>query len=353
MFEATTSSGGYMRRREIIALAGVAMWGQSKLALPVHADPATEFYRNKTITIVVGFGAGGGFDIYARLVAGHLGRHLGGAPAFVVQNMPGAGGRIAADYLAESAPQDGATIAFLPSAIVVDQLLDPARSRFDVTKFNWLGRLNDIAQVAVVRRDAPALTVDEAKKTPVILAASSPLNLSATLPLALNRMIGTKFKVVSGFTTDMVLAMVRGETDGVGGTSWEPLRVAHADLLRDDKIRVLYQMSIGRNRDLPDAPAISEFGTTEEDRQVFRLLGSVSDIGRALVAGPGVPSGRVQALREGVAALVRDPIFVAEAEKTGVGLDYLSGERLEAMVKELRASPQSVIDKAKSVTTPQ
>ena len=323
------------------------------IAMPAMAQQAQDFYRGKTITLIVGFGAGGGFDLYARLVAKHLGRHIDGAPGFVVQNMPGAGGRIAADFIANGAAQDGTFIAFLPSAIVVDQLLDPEKNRFDVAKFNWLGRLNDIAQVAIVWHTAPALTVEAAKEKEVVLAASSPLNLSATLPLAFNRMVGTKFKVVPGFTTDMVLAMERGETDGVGGTSWEPLRVTHADLLRDDKIRMLYQMGITRNRDLPDVPAIVEFGKSEEDRQVFRLLGSVSDIGRALVGGPRVPAERASVLRAAIASMMKDPAFVADAEQFGLGLNYLSGEGLNAIVDELDASPKSVIDKAKSVTAPQ
>ncbi|HWG04437.1 MAG TPA: tripartite tricarboxylate transporter substrate-binding protein [Beijerinckiaceae bacterium] len=334
-------------------VAAAMLLGVLSLTAQARADAIGDFYRGKTINVIVGNGAGGGFDLYARLVAKYLGRHIDGAPAFVVQNMPGAGGRIAADYIANVAARDGIYIGFLPSEIVVDQLLDPEKNRFDVTKFNWLGRLNDIAQVAVVWYAAPALTVEQAKEKQVVLAASSPLNLSATLPLAFNRMVGTKFKVVPGFTTDMVLAMERGETDGVGGTSWEPLRVTHADLLRDNKIRMLYQMSATRNRDLPDVPAIVEFGKTDEDRQVFRLLGSVSDIGRALVGGPGIPAERVQTLRAAITSLVEDPDFVAEAEKFGLGLNYLPGEKLEAIVDGLAAAPQSVIDKAKAVTEPQ
>jgi tripartite-type tricarboxylate transporter receptor subunit TctC len=322
------------------------------LISPARADTPADFYRGKTITVIVGNGAGGGFDLYARLVAKHLGRHLAGTPGFVVKNMPGAGGRIAADFIANVGAQDGTVIAFLPSAIVLDQLLDPQENRFDVAKFNWLGRLNDIAQVAVVWHTAPALTVDAAKEKEVILAASSPLNLSATLPLAFNRMVGTKFKIVPGYTTDMVLAMERGETDGVGGTSWEPLRVAHADLLRDNKIRMLYLMGITRSRDLPDVPTIVEFGKTEEDKEVFRLFGSISDIGRALVAGPRVSADRVQALRGALSSLVKDPAFVAEADQLGLGVNYLSGEELKSIVDHLTASPRSVIDKAKSVTTP-
>ncbi len=339
----------YGLRRASVALL---LWAAS-FGAPAHAQNLADFYRGKTITTVVGFGTGGGFDLYARLVAKHLGRHIPGAPSFVVKNMPGAGGRIAADFLYNVAAQDGTFIAFLPSAIVVDQLLDPKENRFDTAKLTWLGRLNDIAQVAVVWHTAPALTVEEAKEKEVVLAASSPLNLSATLPLAFNRMVGTKFKVIPGYTTDMVLAMQRGETDGVGGTSWEPLRVTYGHLLRENKIRMLYLMGITRNRDLPDVRSIVEFGKTEEDRQVFRLLGSISDIGRALVAGPRVPAERAQALRDAIAALVKDPAFVAEAGQLGLGLNYLPGEGLKAIVDDLNASPKAVIEKAKAVTTPQ
>jgi tripartite-type tricarboxylate transporter receptor subunit TctC len=335
------------------ALAAAALVATAANAAAQPGPAAADFYRGKTISNVVGFGTGGGFDLYARLVAKHLGRHIPGSPTFVVRNMPGAGGRIAADFVYNVGAQDGTVLGFLPSAIVVDQLLDASENRFDSQKLIWLGRLNDIAQVSVVWHTAPAVTVEQAREKEVVLAASSPLNLSATLPLAFNRMVGTRFKVIPGYTTDMVLAMQRGETHGVGGTSWEPLRVTYAHLLRDNLIRMLYLMGIERHRDLPEVRALPEFGRSEEDRQVFRLLGSIADIGRAIVAGPRVPPERAGVLRVAIAALVRDPVFVADADQLGVGLNYLSGEALQAMVGGLTASPKSVIDRAKAVTAPQ
>jgi tripartite-type tricarboxylate transporter receptor subunit TctC len=321
-------------------------------AASARAETA-DFYRGRTISNIVGFGPGGGYDLYARLVAKHLGAHLAGSPAFVVRNMPGAGSRIAANYLSNVAPQDGTVLGFLASAIVLDQLLDAADSRFDVRKLTWIGRLNDIAQVAVVWHTAAALTVEQAKEKEIVLAASSPLNLSATLPLAFNRMVGTKFKVVPGYTTDMVLAMQRGETDGVGGTSWEPLKVTYGSLLKQNLIRMLYMMGIERHPDLPDVPSLPEFGRTEEDRQVFRLLGSISDIGRSIVAGPDLPPDRAQALRDGVSAMAKDPAFIAEATALGLGVNYLPGPDLQKLVDQLTGSPGAVIEKAKAVTAPQ
>jgi tripartite-type tricarboxylate transporter receptor subunit TctC len=312
-----------------------------------------DFYRGKTISNIVGFGPGGGYDLYARLVAKHLGSHIHGNPGFVVRNMPGAGSRIAGNFLSNVAAQDGTVLGFLSSAIVLDQLLDPAESRFDTRKLTWIGRLNDVAQVAVVWHTAPALTVEQAKEKQIVLAASSPLNLSATLPLAFNRMVGTKFKVVPGYTTDMVLAMQRGETDGVGGTSWEPLKVTYASLLRENLIRMLYMMGIERHPDLPDVPSLPEFGRTEEDKQVFRLLGSISDIGRSIVAGPGTPMDRAQALRGAVSEMVKDPAFIADAAQLGLDINYLPGPDLQKMVDQLMGSPGAVIEKAKAVTAPQ
>lgn len=318
-----------------------------------RADDVADFYRGKTITNVVGFGTGGGFDLYARLVAKHLGRHIPGTPSFVVRNMPGAGSRIAGDYLANVAPQDGTTLAYLASALVVDQLLDPVDRRFDPQRLTWIGRLNDIAQVAIVWHTAPALTVEEAKVKEVVLAASSPLNLSATLPLAFNRMVGTKFKVVTGYTTDMILAMQRGETEGVGGTSWEPLKVTHGHLLKANQIRVLYLMGIERHRDLPDVPALPEFARTEDERQVFRLLGSISDIGRSIAGGPRTPADRAEALRASVGAMVKDPVFTADATQLGLDINYLPGPDLQKMIEQLMNSPTSVIERAKAVTAPE
>jgi tripartite-type tricarboxylate transporter receptor subunit TctC len=312
-----------------------------------------DFYRGKTISNIVGFGPGGGYDLYARLVAKHLGSHIPGNPGFVVRNMPGAGSRIAGNFLSNVAAQDGTVLGFLSSAIVLDQLLDPSESRFDTRKMTWIGRLNDVAQVAVVWHTAPALTVEQAKEKQIVLAASSPLNLSATLPLAFNRMVGTKFKVVPGYTTDMVLAMQRGETDGVGGTSWEPLKVTYASLLRENLIRMLYMMGIERHPDLPDVPSLPEFGRTAEDKQVFRLLGSISDIGRSIVAGPGTPMDRAQVLRSAVSEMVKDRAFIADAAQLGLDINYLSGPDLQKMVDQLMGSPGAVIEKAKAVTAPQ
>ena len=323
------------------------------LAATASSACAEDFYRGKTISNIVGFGPAGGYDLYARLVAKHLGAHIPGNPGFVVRNMPGAGSRIAANFVTSLAAQDGTVLGFLSSAIVVDQLLDASDNRFDTRKLTWIGRLNDIAQVAVVWHTAPALTVEQAKEKAIVLAASSPLNLSATLPLAFNRMVGTKFKVVPGYTTDMVLAMERGETDGVGGTSWEPLKVTYASLLKENSIRMLYMMGIERHPDLPDVPSLPEFGRTEEDKQVFRLLGSISDVGRAIVAGPNLPPERVQLLRDAVAAMVKDPAFIADAAQLGLGIDYLSGPDLQRMVDQLTGSPVSVIEKARAVTAPQ
>jgi tripartite-type tricarboxylate transporter receptor subunit TctC len=334
-------------RRTIVTallLAGTASFAR--------AD-TTDFYRGKTISNIVGFGPGGGYDLYARLVAKHLGGHIPGNPAFVVRNMPGAGSRIAGNFVSNVAAQDGTVLGFLSSAIVLDQLLDPSESRFDVWKMTWIGRLNDIAQVAVVWHTAPALTVEQAKEKQIVLAASSPLNLSATLPLAFNRMVGTKFKVVPGYTTDMVLAMQRGETDGVGGTSWEPLKVTYASLLKDHLVRMLYMMGIERHPDLPDVPSLPEFGKTEEDKQVFRLLGSISDLGRSIVAGPGTPADRAQVLRGAVAEMVKDPAFIADAAQLGLDINYLPGPDLQRMVDQLAGSPSGVIEKAKTVTAPQ
>jgi tripartite-type tricarboxylate transporter receptor subunit TctC len=318
-----------------------------------YADPIADFYRGKVISNIVGFGTGGGYDLYARLVARHLGRHIPGQPTITVRNMPGAGSRIAGDFVSNVAPQDGTALGFLTSATVVDQLLDPAKTRFDAQKLIWIGRLNDIAQVAIVWHTAPALTVEEAKKKDVVLAASSPLNLSATLPLAFNRMVGTRFKVISGYTTDMVLAMQRGETHGVGGTSWEPLKVTYAHLLKENRIRVLYMMGIERHRDLPNVPALPEFGRNEADRQVFRLLGSISDIGRSIVTGPRVPQDRAAALRHALGTMVKDPAFIADSAQLGLDINYLPGTELQVLVQQLMGAPTTVIERAKTVTASQ
>ena len=335
--------------RRLLATALLLVAGLAPFARAETAD----FYRGKTISNIVGFGPGGGYDLYARLVAKHLGGHIPGNPGFVVRNMPGAGSRIAGNFLSNVAAQDGTVLGFLSSAIVLDQLLDSSESRFDARKMTWIGRLNDIAQVAVVWHTAPALTVEQAKEKQIVLAASSPLNLSATLPLAFNRMVGTKFKVVPGYTTDMVLAMQRGETDGVGGTSWEPLKVTYASLLEGNLIRMLYMMGIERHPDLPDVPSLPEFGRTEEDKQVFRLLGSISELGRSIVAAPGTPIDRAQMLRGAVSEMVKDPAFIADAAQLGLGVNYLPGPDLQRMVDQLTGSPSMVIEKAKAVTAPQ
>jgi tripartite-type tricarboxylate transporter receptor subunit TctC len=337
--------GGEMGRGMFFA-ASLALAASSFVgALPARS--ASPFYRGKTITIIVSYGPGGGYDTYARLVARRLGTHLDGSPTVVVENMSGAGGLVGANYLYNAAPRDGTTLGVINQSAAVAQVLGAPGIQYDSRKFNWIGRIASGVEVTYSWFTSPAKTIEEAKHHTVVIGGSGPTSTSEVLPRIMNQLIGTKFRLVSGYPDGAAgaLALQRGEIEAYS-TEWAVLKSRNADWLRDKKINPMVQYALERARDLPDVPTSIELGQNDVQRQIFTLMSGGDTVGRSLAAPPSIPDARVAELRAALKATVSDPAFIAEAKTARYEPDWMSGEQLAAIVDRLSSTPADVVSEA-------
>ena len=316
------------------------------------AAAADDVFAGKSLTLIIGSGEGAGYDLSGRLVAQHLRRFLPGAPIILPRNMPGASSLRAAEFLFNVAPRDGTALGWFQPTIVTTKLTDPA-TRLEAERFGWIGRLSSMVTVGIIRADAPARTIDEAKRTKLFIGANGPTGNAATVPWALDRMIGTRFELVTGYESGNQegLALERGELQGIGSVSWEFLE-SKPDWLKEGKIRFLYTIGLGRDRRAPDAPSLPELAPDARDRQAMVLIASVSDIGRALVTAPDTPPDRLALLRRAFASMLRDPQFLEDAARKKIEIEPLDAGSLEKIVAEDVAMPRVVIDRMKALTAP-
>lgn len=322
-------------------------------AAPARAEPVGDFYRGKTISLYVGFPPGGGYDIYARVLATHFGRYIPGSPTIVVKNMEGGSGVRAAGLLSSYTPQDGTALGMFLDGLTLGKVLG-GPGDFDPVKFNWIGRVVSTSTVALAWHTAPALSVEAAKSREIIVAASVPGSPSSYIPIALNDLIGTRFKVIRGFqgSPQQALAMERGEVHAIGAMSWEAIQANHREWLTGRKIRVLYAQGTRRIADLPDVPAVVEFAADDRARSILQLISVAPEIGRSIVAEPRLAPERVTALRQAFVATLTDPAFVAEMHKRSLGIEPLNGEALQALVAAATATPCPLIEQVQRYIGP-
>ena len=322
----------------VTALAGIS------LAAPAQAETAEEFFKGKQINLIIGYNPGGTYDIYARLAANLLPKYIPGHPKIIPQNMPGVGSAKAGDYLFNQASRDGLTIGVIGQQLVVSQALGDASIKFDVSKFNWLGRFTAGGEVSAIWHTSPTKTLADAMKRETTLAATSAGSSSDSFPLLMNRLAGTNFKIIKGYSgvAGTILAMERGETEG-GHATVEQLLYARKDWLRDKKASVLVQYTMTRHPAFPDAPAMGEFGTTALDRQVIALFAGTADVGRAMMMPPGIPADRLGVLRKAFDDMVKDSAFQQELEQRNLEFGPISGAELQTRVAAmLSVSPEVV-----------
>lgn len=331
------------------ALAFAAALSMSLVSAASQAANQITF-KGETITILIGYGIGGSYDVYGRLAARYLGKYLPGNPTVVPQNMTGAGSLAAANYLYNVAPKDGTYLAVIGQTIPVDQLFDSAGKRFESAKFTWIGRMAAGDETLLAWHTAPVQTIADAKQKQIVIAAAGPASGSAIYPTVLNHLIGTKFKVVIGYTgtNEMLNALEKGEADGVGSVNVATLTSQFAPWLRDKKVRVLTQVSLTRHPAFPDVPTFVELGQTDEQKQVLRLFAEGGDVGRALIAPPGLSPERAKVLRDGFARMMKDPDLLAFAAKSRIDISPLDGAALQKLVSEIGATPRPVIARAKA-----
>jgi tripartite-type tricarboxylate transporter receptor subunit TctC len=303
------------------------------------------------MTMVIGYPPGAIYDVYGRLVARHLGKHVPGHPTVVVQNMPGAGSLRSANYLYTVAPKDGSTIGLFARGIAMQPLLDPQGVAFDAQKFGWIGSTSSEVSVVIASATSPFKTIEQARAREMVVSASGSGADSVIFPYILNGVIGTKFKVVTGYpgNADMLLAVERGETDGNAGTSWISLVSIKPDWVRDKKINVLLQIASKKHPDLAQVPLALDFAKSESDARVLELIFSRLSMAYPFVAPPDLPPEQLQALRRSFDATMKDPEFLEEAKRQHLDIAPVSGEEIAAIIRKVYASPSDVIARAKAV----
>ena len=337
------------RARSLLIVLGLAL---GALPTPGAAqDPVADFYRGKQVSILVGFTPGGSSSLYAQALARHMGRYLPGSPSFIVQHVPGAGGLLLANNVANTVPRDGTAFAITGRTAAIEPLLGNKNAKFDGRHFNWIGTANVEYTTCSLWHTAKAKTLQDAMRIETVVGGSGADATEVIFPKAANKLTGTKFKVVLGYhgSTEILLAMERGEVEGFCGIGWTFLKLRKADWLKDKKINILYQMSLEKHPELPHVPAIIDHARTPDDRKVFEFLFAPQEMGRPFFAPPGVPAERVKALRDAFARTFKDAAFLAEAEKMGVEVQHVGGEQIQALVERIYASPPDVIARAKAV----
>ena len=319
-------------------------------SLPCAAQEMADFYKGKQIAIVVGFTPGGSSSLYAQALARHMGRYLPGSPNLIVQHVPGAGGLVAANNVYNTAPRDGTTFAITGRTVAIEPLLGNKNAKFDARQFNWIGTANVEYTTCALWHTAKVKTLQDALSMEAIVGGSGADATEVVFPKAANKLVGTKFKVVLGYpgSTEILLAMERGEVEGFCGIGWTFLKLRKGDWLKDKKINILYQMSLEKHPELPDVPAIIDYAKTSDDRKVFEFLFAPQEMGRPFFAPPGVPTERVRALREAFAQTLKDPQFLADAEKMGIEVQHVGGEQIQMLVERIYASPPEVITRARA-----
>jgi tripartite-type tricarboxylate transporter receptor subunit TctC len=310
------------------------------------ASAQTSIPAGQPISLIISSGTGGGYDLYGRLVARHLGRHLPNNPAIVPRNMPGAGSIQAANYMYNSAPKDGTAIAIFQNGTAFEPLLGVTQAKYDGKKFNWLGSLNRLVNIALVWHQTPFYSAADLF-TKQIIVGGNPGN-TTTMPNLLNGVLGTKFKVIPGYqgSNDITLAMERGELDGLVGTSWDSFKATKSDWVRDKKARILLQVSFGKHAELPDVPDLEGFVKNDDDRKLLEVILARQEYGRPFAAPPDVPAAIVGQLRKAFEAMAADKEFLSDAERINAEIVVNTGDQIAALVDRIYNSPRPVIDRA-------
>lgn len=317
-------------------------------ASDAQAQLSLDHFKGKSVDIIVGYEPGGGYDVYARLLARHLGRHLPGAPGAVVKNMPGAVSRTAANHIANVAPKDGTAIATLARGLPQDELLGAPGIRFRSRELLWLGSMNNEVSVGVAWHTSPVKTMDEALHREMIVGAIAD---SLVFPTVMNAVLGTKFKIIQGYRSggELTLAMERGELHGRMGWSWSSIVSGNPEWIRDGRIANMVQFSTSKHADLPNVPLVTELAKTPDDRALLELVFARQVMGRPFVAPGGMAAAVNEALRAAFDATMQDPAMAAEATKLKIEVNPVRGADVQSLVERMFAASPGVIARAKEL----
>lgn len=323
----------------------------SAFCLPTRAQEAASFYSGKTISIIVGFGAGGGYDLYARLLSRYLGAHIPGHPTVIVQNMDGAGGVRAANHVYSAAPKDGTVIAAVNQGAAMFQLLGGKGAQYDPSRFQWLGSMASSNNTIYVWSATGIETIADARKREISMAGSGIISDANIYPAVLNAIAGTRFKIINGYagTNESNLALERGEVEGRGGGAYSSLVSTRPDWLKNKKINVLVQVGTGKEADLADVPLLTDLATNSEDLQIARLVTLPVAIGYNYWLSPDVPAERAKILAEAFAATMKDLELIGEGRKQSLEIRPKPAGDLSRMVSEASRIPDNVLRRTASI----
>jgi tripartite-type tricarboxylate transporter receptor subunit TctC len=328
-----------------------AFIGVMQLGLPVFSEAAAQspstLYAGKQIRMVIASGVGGGYDAYARALARYMGRYIPGNPGIVTQNMPGAAGITATNWTYSVAPKDGTVILATYNALLPEPLYGNPAARFDPLKLVSIGSISGQQNICATWHTSPIKTIAQTMDREVTVAATGATGNSATLPKILNKMLGTKFKVILGYsTTGSRLAVERGEVDGVCGLSYSTLKASNPDWIRNNRINVLLQTGSKPQQGLAKVPLVVDLVTDPENRQIIALLAFPEEIGRPFVMPPDTPKEMVAAIRRAFDAVMKDRDFLADAEKTLLEVDPVTGEEMQQILERAYSAPKALVQKA-------
>lgn len=335
-----------MGKVSMLAL-GVGLWFAG--ALPLRADPIADFYRGRTLDLIIPTSPGGDYDVRARLLARHMGKHIPGSPTIIARNMPAGVGIGAANYIAKVAARDGTVLHALMQSIPITQAIGKAGLEADVRQFHWLGNTADSPNVINSWHTTGIRTIEDVMQRELVVGSSGAASPAFIYPNALNQLVGTKFRIVSGYPggNEINIAMEKGEVGGRGSNVWVSWKRGHPHWIAEQKIHILVQIAMRRAPDLAQVPLMLELATNEADRQVLAFLSADTPISRAFVTTPGVPADRSAALSRAFAAALRDPELLAEAEKTRMDITYTSGEECLRIATAIVETPPAVVARAK------
>ena len=341
-----------LMRRAAAAIGAMLAWATA--ATSACADPVDGFYRGRTVTMVIGYSAAGGYDTYARVVARHLGDHIPGHPTILPQNMEGAGSLRAANYLYAAAPKDGSVIGTVSRGMAMEPLIGRTHASFDARKLAWIGSGTNEVSTCVTGHASAVKTWADALTKPFTVGGEGSGSDPDVFATIMRNLFGVKLRLVSGYpgTPEITLAIERGEIDGRCGWSYSSLKQQHPDWVASKQVNILVQLALSRSPELPDVPLIADLATTDRQRQILRLVFSRQAMARPFLAPPGIPEDRKQALRAAFDETMRDPAFIAEAKQRGLEVNPVSGAEIDKLIEELYQTPADIIAEVRAGTAP-
>ncbi len=318
-----------------------------------RADEITDFYAGKLISLVIASGEGG-YDSYGRLVARHIGRHIPGNPRVVPQTMPGAGGLQGANHIYNIAARDGTVIGLVRRSALVAHITTPSGVRFDISKMNWLGNLIPEYPVALAWHDAKGATLEGLRQNELVVGGTGPSSVHETTPRLFNALLGTRYRIVSGYkgSADLDLAMERGETQGVAYESWSGVKLRKGDWLEKKLVHVTLSFGIDRNPDLPNTPFALDYARNEDDKRLMQLFFSQDAMSRPMVAPPGIPKDRLEALQKAFMALGSDSEFLADAQKSNIQIELADHRAVRKVIDLIAETPEPLAKRLTELTSP-